>query len=82
MNEPGRFNLSYLLTAYRNYADKEQFFLKNGFIDKLAGTSMLRKQIVAGKSEDEIRTSWQPALDQFKKVRARYLLYDDETMRR
>ena len=82
MNEPGRFNLSYLLTAYRNYADKEQFFLKNGFIDKLAGTSMLRKQIMAGKSEEEIRASWQPALDQFKKVRARYLLYDDETMMR
>ena len=82
IGKPGSLNLTYLLTAYQNYADKEQFFLKNGFIDNLAGTSMLRKQIIAGKSEEEIRASWQPALDQFKKVRAQYLLYDDETMMR
>ena len=82
LNEAGRLNLTYLLTAYQNYADKEQFFLKNGFIDKLAGTSMLRKQIMAGKSEEEIRASWQPDLEKFKEIRERYLLYDDETMRR
>ena len=80
--DPGRLNLTYLLTAYQNYSDKEHFFLGNKFIDKLAGTASLREQIVAGLSEDDIRASWQPALEQFKKVRARYLLYDDETMRR
>ena len=82
LNEPGFLNLAYLLTAYQNYADKEQFFLKNNFIDKLAGTARLREQIVAGLSEDDIRDSWQPALEEFKKMRARYLLYDDEAMRR
>ena len=80
--DPGCLNLTYLLTAYQNYSDKEHFFLGNKFIDKLAGTASLREQIVAGLSEDDIRASWQPALEQFKKVRARYLLYDDETMRR
>ena len=82
LDNPGRLNLSYLLTAYRNCADKEQFFLKNNFIDKLAGTDQLRKQIVEGLTEEEIRASWQPDLEHFRKVRAQYLLYDDETMRR
>ena len=82
LNKPGSLNIAYLITAYQNYADKEHFFLGNKFIDKLAGTSRLREQIVAGLSEKEIRDSWQPALDQFKEVRARYLLYDDDTMKR
>lgn len=75
LKEEGRFNLSYLLTAYENYADKEHFFLANNFFDKLAGTDRLRKQIEEGWAEEEIRASWQPELDKFKEIRARYLLY-------
>ena len=82
LNEPGSLNLSYLLNAYQNNTDKEHFFLGNKFIDKLAGTARLREQIVAGFSEKEIRASWQPALERFREVRKKYLLYDDETMRR
>jgi len=79
LNHPGSLNLSYLLTAYRSFSDKEQFFLKNNFFDKLAGTDQLRKQILARASEDEIRASWKPALDRFKEIRAKYLLYEDVT---
>jgi hypothetical protein len=32
-----------------------------------------------GKTEDEIRASWQPALNKFKQIRKKYLLYDDFT---
>lgn len=70
-----RINLSYLLQFYQDYPDKSNFFLKNNFIDKLAGGDHLRKQIIAGKTEEEIRASWQPGLQQFMQVRARYLLY-------
>jgi uncharacterized protein YbbC (DUF1343 family) len=35
------------------------------------------QQIRAGKSEEEIRASWQPKLDEFKKIRKKYLLYPD-----
>ncbi len=73
--EEGQFNLSYLLTAYRNYADKGQFFLTNNFFDKLAGNDQLRKQIEEGWPEEKIRDSWQKELDRFKKVREMYLLY-------
>lgn len=73
---PGELDLSYLMTAYQNCPDKASFFLKNNFFDKLAGTAQLRKQIVAGASDKEIRASWQPGLDAFKAVRAKYLLYE------
>ncbi|MGB5964219.1 MAG: DUF1343 domain-containing protein [Sulfurimonadaceae bacterium] len=70
-----KMSLDYLLDAYRNYSEKEKFFLENGFIDRLAGSDELRKQIIAGKSEKEIRASWESDLKQFKKIRIKYLLY-------
>lgn len=73
---PGELDLSYLMTAYQNCPDKASFFLKNNFFDKLAGTAQLRKQIVEGATDVEIRASWQPGLDAFKAVRAKYLLYE------
>jgi uncharacterized protein YbbC (DUF1343 family) len=68
-------NLSYLLDAYKNYPYKKRFFLKNHFIDKLAGSSLLRRQVKAGKSAKQIKKSWQKGLEKFKKVRQHYLLY-------
>ena len=41
------------------------------------GTKQLRFQIVRGLTEEEIRASWQPELEQYKKMRKKYLLYPD-----
>ena len=68
-------NLTYLLDAYKNYDDKASFFLKNGFFERLAGNSKLRKQIEEGQSAAVIRGSWQKDLKQFEKMREKYLLY-------
>ena len=70
-----RIDLSYLLDAYRHYPQKRKFFLKNHFIDKLAGSDRLRKQLASGRSEAQIRQSWQADLAKFRKIRAKYLLY-------
>ena len=35
------------------------------------------QQIKEGKSEEEIRKSWEPKLSEFKMVRKKYLLYED-----
>lgn len=70
-------NLKYLLKMFALFTDKEKFFLKSGFFDKLAGTDELRLQITAGKTEPEIRASWQPALKAYKAIRKKYLLYKD-----
>ncbi len=68
-------NLDYLLDAYKHYAYKKKFFLKNKFIDKLAGSANLRKQVLAGKSAKYIKKSWQKGLERFKAMRQNYLLY-------
>jgi len=69
------FTLAYLIDFYKNSSDQAKFF--NNFFEKLAGTSELRKQIIAGKTEAEIRASWEPALSNYKTLRKKYLLYPD-----
>ncbi|MBR6063314.1 MAG: DUF1343 domain-containing protein [Bacteroidales bacterium] len=77
INKNNCFNISYLLDAYKHFPDKAKFFNANLFFDKLAGTRQLRKDIIAGKSEQEIRVSWEPQLQAFKEKRQMYLLYPD-----
>jgi uncharacterized protein YbbC (DUF1343 family) len=74
---PTQLNLSWLMTMYSSYPNKEKFFSSPGFFDKLAGNTLLRKQVVSGASEDEIRASWQKDLDSYKAIRKKYLLYPD-----
>ena len=71
----GRIQLKYLLEAYKLFPDKENFFTKT--IDRVAGTDELAKQIKEGKTEEEIRKSWEPKLNAFKTIRKKYLLYPD-----
>lgn len=68
-----RLRLDWLITAYRNYSGEKPFFVP--FFDKLAGTDRLRQAIENGKSESEIRASWQPELERFLQVRKKYLIY-------
>jgi uncharacterized protein YbbC (DUF1343 family) len=70
-----QLNLRYLLNAYKLTEDKSRFFLKNGFFTKLAGTKKLQEQIVAGKTEAEIRATWTEGLKEFNVIRSKYLIY-------
>lgn len=72
-----KIELSWIVDFYNNFDEKEEFFLKNNWIDKLAGTDQLRKMIIEGKSEEEIRDSWKKDLEEFNKKRKKYLLYPD-----
>jgi uncharacterized protein YbbC (DUF1343 family) len=77
-----RLNLHWLMELYQAYPQNEKFFDRSqssqiGNFDKLAGVSSLRKQIISGISETEIRKSWEPGLSEFKKKRKKYLLYPD-----
>jgi uncharacterized protein YbbC (DUF1343 family) len=67
--------LFWLKNIYDNYSQKDKFF--NNYFDTLAGTDRLRKQIIAGLNEDQIRLSWQEELNQYKSIRKKYLLYPD-----
>ena len=73
---PKAFSLRYLMTMYQR-VPKGKFFQQSNFFEKLAGNDALRRQIESGMSEENIRASWQPALDNYKKTREKYLLYPD-----
>lgn len=73
-------NLSWLITLYQASPQKEDFFNSKlskemGTIERLIGVEDFRSQIIAGKSEKEIRASWEPGLSQYKEMRKKYLLY-------
>lgn len=68
-----KLELKWLIKAYNSTSDKSKFF--NPFFTKLAGTKKLQQQIESGVSEEEIRKSWEKGLDEFKKMRAKYLMY-------
>ncbi|MFA7687054.1 MAG: DUF1343 domain-containing protein [Moheibacter sp.] len=72
-------NLEWLIRAYQNYEGSEPFWIKQSgefWIDKLAGTDQLRKQIEKGLSEETIKQTWQKDLEDFKQIRKKYLMYD------
>ncbi len=75
-----QINLKWLIELYAAYPDKEKFFdykqsKEMGNFDKLAGTTLLKEQIVAGLPEAQIRKTWEPELKKFKETRKKYLLY-------
>lgn len=79
-----RIQLKWLLDAYKLFPNKDEFFLPAAsgkpadfFFNKLAGNSTLMQQIKEGKTEEEIRNSWEPALNKFKTIRKKYLIYKD-----
>lgn len=73
-----RLSLKWLISAYRLFPDKDHFFIGEGkFFNKLAGNDLLQQQLKEEKTEAVIRQSWQPALDHFRKIRKKYLLYAD-----
>lgn len=70
---PRKISLSYLLTMYQAYSDKEKFF--NSYFDVLAATPKLKQQILQGMTEDQIRESWKSDLVVYQNMRKKYLLY-------
>ena len=69
-----RVNIEWMIQAYRNSHEPEQFFLDPGF-RRHAGTTSLQLQIEKGMSASEIRDSWQSDIQDFLKIRKRYLIY-------
>lgn len=78
-----QINLTWVIELYKAYPDKAHFFgqerASTGVspFDLRIGTDQLRKQIIAGVPEAEIRKSWEPELQKFKAIRKKYLLYPD-----
>ncbi|MBL7740005.1 MAG: DUF1343 domain-containing protein [Chitinophagaceae bacterium] len=75
-----KINLQWIMDLYKAHPYKEKFFdsklsKEMGTIERLIGSGLFRQQIIDGKSEEEIRASWEPGLSEYKKMRKEYLLY-------
>ena len=75
-----QINLQWMMELYKASPYKEKFFdsrlsKEMGVIERLTGSALFRQQIIDGKSEKEIRGSWEPGLTQYKEMRKKYLLY-------
>ncbi|ATP55065.1 hypothetical protein CPT03_00575 [Pedobacter ginsengisoli] len=75
-----QINLEWIIALYKASPNKADFFnskLSNQMlpIERLIGVADFRQQIIAGKSEAEIRASWEPGLSKYKTMREKYLLY-------
>ena len=74
----GGLTLRFVLDFYHKSGDNAKFFFSRAkWFDLLAGTDKLRKQIIAGMTEEEIRATWQADLDEYKTMRKKYLLYEE-----
>lgn len=67
--------LDLIIAVYEDYEPKKSFF--NPMFNKLAGNTLLRRQIEEGVSAEEIRASWLDDMEKFKIKRKKYLLYPD-----
>ncbi|OYQ45938.1 hypothetical protein CHU92_01795 [Flavobacterium cyanobacteriorum] len=70
-----RLELKWLMKAYSETRDKSKFFIP--FFTKLTGNTKLQQQIEEGKSEAEIRKTWEPGLSAFRQMRKKYLIYSE-----
>jgi uncharacterized protein YbbC (DUF1343 family) len=71
--EPVKVGVAMLVTAKKLYPDSLKW--RDRSIDRLSGTPKLRKAIDAGASTEKIVEMWKSDVEQFKKVRAKHLLY-------
>jgi uncharacterized protein YbbC (DUF1343 family) len=78
-NESGnqKFTLSYFLEFADRFNNRTDLITKVKWFNLLAGNDVLYQQIIMGKSEQEIRETWQDDLNAYKKMRKKYLLYPD-----
>lgn len=69
------FSLRYVIDFYQRSGEGAAFFSRARWMDLLMGTDSVRKAIIAGKNEEQIRTEWSEEIEAYKAMRKGYLLY-------
>lgn len=67
-------NIEWLVDAYKKTPSTEHFF--GGTFTVHAGNLNLEQQLKNGLSAKDIQDSWQPKINEFKKIRSTYLIYN------
>lgn len=77
-----KINLQWIMELYKASPQKEKFFdskqsneMNN--IEIQIGSGLFRQQIIDGVSEAEIRKTWEPGLSNYKRMRKKYVIYED-----
>lgn len=73
--QAGLSMLSNIVEEKENVGLAEPIF--QPFFDKLVGNDQLKQQIQNGDRPEVIYESWRPEIETFKKIRKKYLLYED-----
>ena len=71
---PVRTGVALLVSAKKLYGDSVVW--RQGSIDRLSGTPLLRLSVDEGKTVEEITALWKDELADFMKIREKYLLYN------
>jgi len=77
--EVNHLNIEYFTNWYKKmrklgYSNR-QIINRPNWLAKLIGTDEFYNQVIAGKSSRDIKASWNKDLDEYKKLRKKYLLY-------
>jgi uncharacterized protein YbbC (DUF1343 family) len=67
-------NIQYLIDAFNKTPKSEKFFGTTFTVH--AGNLELEQQLKDGLTAEQIHNSWQPAIEDFKKIRVKYLMYE------
>ena len=80
----GKVDFKYVIDAYKKLGCREDFFLRNGFFDLLAGQRSIRETIIAeapsspaGELAARLAALWQDDVQAFTALRRPYLLYEE-----
>jgi uncharacterized protein YbbC (DUF1343 family) len=70
-----QINVFWLSGMYDELKSEPEFFDDN--FNYHAGNDIIQQQVKSGKSDAEIAKGWKAEVEQFKKIRKKYLLYTD-----
>jgi len=71
-----KFTLKYFIDFYKLCGKDIKLITRSSWFNLLMGNATVQNMIIEGKTEEEIKQSWQKELDDFKEIRKKYLLYE------
>ena len=77
LKEIPKFTLSYFIEWLHKFKNKDEFLTSSKGFNQLMGNDLVLKLILEGKTEAEIRKSWEKELENYGAIRQKYLLYPD-----
>ncbi|NQU88429.1 MAG: DUF1343 domain-containing protein [Mariniphaga sp.] len=77
LNKAPLFTLDFFLKYYKKFKVEEEFLTRENWLNLLSGDDQFIKLIREGKSKEEIYNWMKIGLDNYNKIRTKYLLYTD-----